>query len=206
MKVGYIRVSTIEQNEGRQLETLKQYNVERLFMDKVSGKDTNRPQFQTMMDFLREGDELYISEFSRLSRSTKDLLETIETLHNKGVTVISNKEQFDTSSATGKLLLTLMAAINQFEREINHERTMEGIELAKKAGKYKGRQAKKYEPDLLKNVLEGLANKTMTVTEASKRLGVTRATVYNLLKRVGDNNDEYSETGRDSNDDNAVTI
>jgi len=206
MRVGYIRVSTIEQNEGRQLETLKQYNVERLFMDKVSGKDTNRPQFQTMMDFLREGDELYISEFSRLSRSTKDLLETIETLHNKGVTVISNKEQFDTSSATGKLLLTLMAAINQFEREINHERTMEGIELAKKAGKYKGRQAKKYDNDLLKNVLEGLANKTMTVTEASKRLGVTRATVYNLLKRVGDNNVEYSETGRNSNDDNAVTI
>ena len=185
MRVGYIRVSTIEQNEGRQVETLKQYDVERVFMDKVSGKDTNRPQFKTMMDFLREGDELYVSEFSRLSRSTKDLLETIETLHNKGVKVVSNKEQFDTTSATGKLLLTLMAAINQFEREINHERTMEGIALAKAQGKYKGRQCKKYDQVLLKEVLSSLANNCITVTEASKKLGVTRATVYNLLKKIG---------------------
>ena len=183
MRVGYIRVSTIEQNEGRQVETLKQYDVERIFMDKISGKDTNRPQFQTMMNFLRDGDELYISEFSRLSRSTKDLLETIETLHNKGVTVVSSKEQFDTNSATGKLLLTLMAAINQFEREINHERTMEGIALAKAQGKYKGRKPKEFDKNTLDDVLFGLANNTMTVTDASKKLGVTRATIYNILKR-----------------------
>ena len=86
------------------------------------------------------------------------------------------------------------------------QRQAEGIERAKLAGKYKGRQCKQYDKEVLDEVMNGLANRTMTVTKAAELLGVTRATVYNLLKRVGDNNVEYSETGRDSNDDNAVTI
>lgn len=187
MKIGYLRVSTEEQNEARQLEALKNFGIERYFVDKLSGKNTDRPQFQTMIDFVRDGDELYISELSRLSRNLKDLLDTIEILENKNVKLISAKENIDTSTATGRCFIGMIGVFNQFEREIIHERTMQGIEVAKAQGKYKGRKPNEYDKDLLDNVLYGLANNSMTVTEASKKLGVTRATVYNLLKRkVGD--------------------
>ena len=97
MKVAYIRVSTVEQNEARQLEAMKNKGMEKYFTEKVSGKDTNRPQLKAMLDFVREGDTVYIHDFSRLARSTKDLLDIVEQLHNKGVYLVSNKENIDTS-------------------------------------------------------------------------------------------------------------
>ena len=136
MKVAYVRVSTVEQNEARQLEALKKYDIEKWFTEKVSGKDTNRPKLQEMLDFVREGDIIYIHDFSRLARSTKDLLEMIEQLEQKKVSLVSNKENLDTSTPTGKLLVTMIAAINEFERQNLLERQNEGIEIAKREGKF----------------------------------------------------------------------
>lgn len=183
LNIGYVRVSTVEQNEARQLEAISQYKIDKWFKDKQSGKNTNREEFQKMLEFVREGDTVYVTDWSRLSRSTVDLLKTISELHSKGVKLISLKEDFNTSSPTGKLMLTLIAAINEFERLNLLERQREGIEIAKKAGKYKGRKPNEYDSELLKEIISGLASKSITVTEASRQLGCTRQSVYNILKR-----------------------
>ena len=118
MRVAYIRVSTQEQNEARQIEGLKKYDIEKTFIEKVSGKNiTDRPELQSLLDFVREGDTVYIHDFSRLARSTKDLLEIVERLTDKGVHLVSNKENVDTSTPTGKLMLTMIGAIAEFERQ-----------------------------------------------------------------------------------------
>lgn len=108
MKVSYIRVSTAEQHETRQIEAMKGKGIEKYYIEKVSAKDTNRPKLQEMLEFVREGDEIYIHDFSRLARSTKDLLDIVEKLNKKGVILKSNKENLDTSTPTGKLMLTMI--------------------------------------------------------------------------------------------------
>ena len=113
MNIAYVRVSTVDQNEARQISGLEHYNIEKWFTEKVSGKDTNRPQLQSMIDFAREGDTIFVHDFSRLARSTKDLLNIVELLKAKGVHLVSNKENLDTSTPTGKLMLTMIAAINE---------------------------------------------------------------------------------------------
>lgn len=132
MKIAYIRVSTVEQNEARQIESLERYGIEKWFTEKVSAKDTNRPQLQQMLEFAREGDTIYIHDFSRLARSTKDLLDIAEQLQAKGIHLVSSKENIDTSTPTGKLMLTMIAAINEFERLNLLERQKEGISSKKK--------------------------------------------------------------------------
>jgi len=139
--LAYVRVSSYDQNEQRQVEALQGRNIDKWFTEKVSGKDTNRPQLQAMLDYAREGDMIFIHDFSRLARSTKDLLEIVEFLQAKKIGLVSNKEALDTSTPTGKLMLTMIAAINEFERENLLERQREGIALAVKQGKYKGRKA-----------------------------------------------------------------
>lgn len=116
MRLAYVRVSTAEQNEQRQVEAMKRYDIEKWFIEKVSGKDTNRPKLQELLDFAREGDTIHIHDFSRLARSTKDLLDIVEQLNTKGVHLVSNKENIDSSTPTGKLMLTMIGAINEFER------------------------------------------------------------------------------------------
>lgn len=140
MIIGYIRVSTVEQNLARQEVTMERYQVEKVFSEKISAKDTNRPELQKALEWAREGDTLVVHDFSRLARSTKDLLEIVELLNDKKVTLISAKENIDTSTATGKLMLTMIGAINEFERENLLERQREGIAIAKEKGKYKGRK------------------------------------------------------------------
>lgn len=108
MKVSYIRVSTAEQHETRQIEAMKDKGIEKYYIEKVSAKNTNRPKLQEMLEFVREGDEIYIHDFSRLARSTKDLLYIVEKLNKKGVILKSNKENLDTSTPTGKLMLTMI--------------------------------------------------------------------------------------------------
>ena len=126
MQIAYIRVSSIDQNEQRQIEAMQRYNIEKWFIEKVSGKDTNRPKLKEMLDFAREGDTIHIHDFSRLARSTKDLLDIVELLNSKGITLISNKENIDSSTPTGKLMLTMIGAINEFERTNLLERQKEG--------------------------------------------------------------------------------
>ena len=129
MNLAYIRVSTAEQNEARQVEAMKQFQIEKWYIEKVSGKNTNRPKLQEMLDFCREGDTIHIHDFNRLARSTKDLLDIVDTLTAKGVYLVSNKENIDTSTPTGKLMLTMIAAINEFERTNLLERQREGIAI-----------------------------------------------------------------------------
>ena len=140
-RIAYIRVSTVEQNEARQREALQRFDIEKWYVEKASAKDTNRPKLQELLDFVREGDELYIHDFSRIARSTKDLLNICETLDAKGVRLISNKENIDTSNAAGKLMLTILGAIYEFERENLLERQREGISIAKREKRYKGRKS-----------------------------------------------------------------
>lgn len=185
MRVAYIRVSTIDQNEARQVEGLQKYDIERWFSEKVSGKDTNRPKLQELLDFVREGDTVYIHDFSRLARSTKDLLEIIETLNKKGVILISNKENLDTSTPTGKLMLTVIAAINEFERQNLLERQKEGVNIAKREGRFKGGQPKKIDDAVFNAAYEKYKNREMNKTELAAALKISRPTLDKLLKEKG---------------------
>lgn len=184
MKVAYIRVSTVEQNEARQLEAMKDKGIEKYFTEKVSGKDTNRPQLNEMLDYVREGDTVYIHDFSRLARSTEDLLNIVNTLNNKGVHLVSNKENLDTSTPTGKLMLTMIAAINTFERENMLERQREGIAIAKREGRYKGGQPKQIDKDLYNSLLSEYNSRKINKVEFAKKLGVSRPTLDKLLKQT----------------------
>lgn len=180
MRVGYVRVSTVTQHEDRQLVTMEKYGVEKLFQEKVSGKDKNRPQLQQLLDFVREGDMVIIHDFSRLARSTKDLLEIVEYLNNKKVALISAKENLDTSTATGKLMLTMIGAINEFERTNLLERQREGIAVAKKKGKYKGRKEVKI--DNFEQYYNKYLNREITKTQLAKELNISRPTLDKLIK------------------------
>ena len=154
MIIGYVRVSTVEQNEARQLVTMEKYNVEKIFSEKVSAKDTKRPKLQELLGFIdnfyefnkhldedkRQSLTVVIHDFSRLARSIKDLLTIVELFEEKNVKLISAKENIDTSTPTGKLMLTMIGAINEFERTNLLERQREGIAIAKAEGKYKGRK------------------------------------------------------------------
>ncbi len=179
MRIGYVKVSTVEQNEGRQLEGLKKYDIEKWFTEKVSGKDTNRPKLQEMLEFAREGDTIYIQDFSRLARSTKDLLDIVDQLTAKGVHLVSGKESLDTSTSTGKLMLTMIAAINEFERSNLLERQKEGIALAVKEGKYKGR--KEVSIPYFGKHYDRYMRREVSKVALAKELGITRPTLDKLI-------------------------
>ncbi|MEA4895129.1 MAG: recombinase family protein [Oscillospiraceae bacterium] len=180
MNIAYVRVSTVEQNEARQLEELKKRNIDKWFTEKVSAKNTDRPQLQAMLDFAREGDTVYIHDFSRIARSTKDLLDIVELLTATGVHLVSNKESIDTSTPTGKLMLTMIGAINEFERTNLLERQREGIAIAKREGKYKGRKPADV-PDFEKHY-QRYKSREINKVHLAKELGVTRPTLDKLLK------------------------
>ncbi|PFR88900.1 recombinase family protein [Priestia megaterium] len=179
-KVGYIRVSTEQQNLEQQKELLSEKGIERWYEEKVSGKNMDRPEFQKMMDWVREGDEIYIRDFSRLARSTKDLLNIVTELKERGVKIHSIKDNIDTTTAHGEMMLTVLAAMNQFERENLLERQREGIEIAKRKGKYKGRK-KVEKPSNWDEVIEKWKSRKITATAAIQETGLKRTTFYKLL-------------------------
>ncbi len=178
-KVAYVRVSTAEQNEARQREALAVQGIDKWFIEKASGKNTNRPEFQKMLDWVREGDTIYIHDLSRIARSTKDLLELLDVLREKGVSLVSDKESIDTSTATGKLLVTMVAAINEFERANLLERQREGIAIAKRDGKYKGRKAVTV-PDLPRHY-ERYQRREVSKAALARELGISRPTLDRLF-------------------------
>ena len=180
MRLAYVRVSTVEQNEQRQIEAMKRYNIEKWFTEKVSAKDTNRPKLQELLEFAREGDTIHIHDFSRLARSTKDLLHIVETLNAKGVHLVSNKEDIDTSTPTGKLMLTLLGAIAEFERQNLLDRQREGIEIAKRAGKYKG--GKRKQVTEFESGYTRYKAREITKVELSQILHISRPTLDKLIK------------------------
>ena len=183
--IAYVRVSTVEQNEARQVEALKKHNIDKWFTEKVSGKNMNRPQLEAMLDYVREGDTVYIHDFSRLARSTKDLLAIVEQLQNKGVHLVSNKENLDTSTPTGKLMLTMIAAINEFERENLLERQREGIAIAKAEGKFKGGQVKRIDDKTFTEAYDRYQHRQLNKKELAAELKISRPTLDKLLKDKG---------------------
>ncbi|CEK36635.1 recombinase family protein [Paraclostridium sordellii] len=187
MIIGYVRVSTVEQNEARQLVTMEKYNVEKIFQEKVSAKDLNRPKLEEMMDYVREGDIVVVHDFSRLARSTKDLLNIVEFLNNKKVHLISSKENIDSSTPTGKLMLTMIGAINEFERSNLLERQKEGIVIAKSLGKYKGR--KKVHIDNFEEYYNRYMCRDASKSQIAKELNISRPTLDRIIYEYKKEND-----------------
>lgn len=181
MNIAYVRVSTAEQNEQRQIDALKCCGIDRWFTEKVSGKDTNRPQLQAMLDFAREGDTIFVHDFSRLARSTSDLLRIVELLKRKKIHLVSNKENIDTATPTGKLMLTMIGAINEFERQNLLERQREGIAIARANGKYKGRCPVRVESQKWQAALEKYRTRQITKQQMARMLGISRPTLNRLL-------------------------
>jgi len=182
-KIGYIRVSTVDQNTASQKEAMKIIGIDRYFEEKISAKDTNRPELQELLKFVREGDTVYVKDFSRLARSTKDLLEIVERLGDKCVHLVSLKENLDTNTATGKMMLTVIGAIYEFERANLLERQKDGIALAQKQGKYKGRKTIK-KPANWDEVYSRWKVRELKSREAMKLLGLKEKTFYKFIKEV----------------------
>ena len=183
--IAYVRVSTAEQNEARQIEALKKHDIDKWYTEKVSGKNMNRPQLKAMLDYVREGDTIYIHDFSRLARSTKDLLAIVDQLQEKGVHLVSNKENLDTSTSNGRLMLTMIAAINEFERENLLERQREGIAIAKAAGKFKGGQVKRIDDKTFCAAYDRYQHRELNKTQLAAELRISRPTLDKMLKDRG---------------------
>ena len=183
LQVGYLRVSALDQKELRQLDGLE---LDKRFTDKISGRDRNRPGLDRMIEFVREGDTLFCHSMDRLARNLDDLRLLVKTLTGKGVKVCFVKESLTFTgedSPMANLLLSVMGAIAEFERELIKERQREGIALAKKAGAYQGRKQTLTAPQaaaLLQRVSAGESK-----TKLAKELGVSRNTIYMYVGRGG---------------------
>lgn len=178
MKVGYIRVSSEEQNTLRQEVLMEGLGVEKVYIEKASGKNTNRPQLKDMLTFVREGDTVIVESISRFARNTRDLLELIDTLTQKGVAFVSKKEAIDTNTPAGKFMLTIFGAVAELEREYILQRQREGIAEAKKAGKYKGRKPVHVDAGKWKAVYDRWRGGEITAVEAQRLLGLSPNTFY----------------------------
>lgn len=185
MRVGYVRCSTIEQNEARQLKMMAEQNAEKLFVDKASGKNTDREAFKEMMTFVRSGDVVIVESISRIARNTRDLLSIISELTDKGVEFVSLKESIDTTTPQGRFMLTVFGALAELERENILERQREGIEIAKSEGKYKGRKPVDYDEARMKTLCKKWRDGEMTATAVMNELGLKPNTFYRRVKELG---------------------
>lgn len=181
MKIGYIRVSTQEQNTIRQEVMMQTLGVDELYIDRASGKNAQRSELQKMMDYVRRGDTVIVESISRFARNTRDLLELVEQLTAKGVEFVSQKEAIDTTTPTGKFMLTIFGAVAELEREYILQRQREGIDIAKQQDKYTGRKPITH-PDF-DRVIAQWKRGEITAVEAMKRLGMTPSTFYRKVKR-----------------------
>lgn len=180
MKIGYIRISSIEQNTARQEVLMQDLGVELIFIDRMSGKTRNRPELNRMLEFMREGDTVIVESISRFARNTRDLLELMEQLQRKNVEFVSKKEAIDTTTPTGRFMLTVFGAVAELEREYILQRQQEGIAIAKRNGIYKGRRP--IERPEFDEVVSRWRRKELTATEAMKRLNMTKSTFYRRVQ------------------------
>lgn len=185
MRVGYVRCSTVEQNEARQFKMLEEQKAEKLFIDKARGKNTGRKEFKAMMAFVRDGDMVIVESISRIARNTRDLLSIVSELTEKGVEFVSLKESIDTTTPQGRFMLTVFGALAELERENILERQREGIEIAKSEGKYKGRKPVEIDAEQFKAVCTRWRAGEITATAAMKEIGLKPNTFYRRVKEMG---------------------
>ena len=189
MNYGYGRVSTQDQALSRQEDLFDRVGIDERyrFMEKMTGTKTNRPQLDRLRDEVRTGDTVYIESLSRLGRSTKDLLALVDEFQNKGITIVSDKENIDTSTPAGKMLTTIMCALAEFERDLIVERTKEGLEAARARGRKGGRKPKS-EKDI-KIALSMYDSQEFSISEICKRCNVSQGTLYKAInERKAQNN------------------
>lgn len=180
MKMGYKRVSTTGQKLDRQTDILNEYGVERIFEEKETGTKREKPELNRMLDMLREGDVVIITELTRLSRSTKDLFDIVEIIEKKGASIKSLKETWlDTTTPQGKLLFTIFAGLSQFERDLIADRTKEGLESAKKRGKVLGRPNKFN--DKKETILQMYNSNDYSINDIINATGISKTSLYRIV-------------------------
>ncbi|MCL2768070.1 MAG: recombinase family protein [Synergistaceae bacterium] len=189
-KIGYIRVSATDQNTDRQEMILKELNLDKYFIEKISGKNTDRSQLKRLMEYVRESDTVYIESISRLARSTKDLLNIVQQLQEKSVELVSLKENIDTTTPQGRFVLTIFGALSELERENILQRQKEGIAAAKIKGKKFGRP-KVDKPKEWDSVIGLWQEKKITAVEAMRRLNLNRGTFYRRVNEYRRNKVPY---------------
>lgn len=180
MLIGYARVSTRDQKPHLQLDALQEAGCERIFKETVSGAKRERPELQSALDFMRTGDTLVIWKLDRLARSTRQLLDTVEGLAQRGIALKALTQDIDTTTSGGRLIFTVFGAIAEFEREIIRERTRAGLDAARLRGHKGGRPRALAEKDL-KQARALLADPEITVEDVARRLGVGSSTLYRYL-------------------------
>jgi len=182
MIIGYSRVSTLDQNLDRQTDQLREYGCERIYMEKITGTKKERPELQKMLDTLRDGDTLVICDLTRLSRSTKDLFELVDTIHSAGADIKSLKEPWlDTTTPQGRLLFSIFSGVSQFERDLIQVRTMEGLKAARARGRSGGRPA--VDPKKIDMAMNLYKAKACSISDILKTAGISRATFYAYVKK-----------------------
>lgn len=186
MRVGYIRVSTAEQNTARQEVLMEQLEVDKIYIDRMSGKSKDRPQLKDMLTFVRVGDTVIVESISRFARNTRDLLELVDALTEKGVEFISKKENIDTTTPAGKFMLTVFAAVAELERGYILDRQKEGIAIAKSEGKYKGRKPAEIDEQLWNSLYLLWSEGKISAVEFMSKMGMKKSTFYRRVK-----NEEY---------------
>ena len=159
---------------------MRELDVDSVYIDRMSGKSTDRPELNKMLQFVRHGDTVIVESISRFARNTKDLLDLVDRLTEKGVEFVSKKEAIDTTTPTGKFMLTVFGAVAELEREYILQRQREGIEIAKQQGKYTGRKAIK--PNNAEQIISKWNNGEITAVQAMRSMGVSKSTFYRLVK------------------------
>uniref|UniRef100_UPI00402AA54B recombinase family protein n=1 Tax=Bacillus sp. DX2.2 TaxID=3073452 RepID=UPI00402AA54B len=177
---GYARVSTQQQDLIRQIDMLQNYNCTEILTEKMTGTKSDRPELIRLKDKIRPGDTLVVESFSRLGRSTKDLIELVDFFENKGVKLISIKEQFDTNTPQGKLMLTVFQAFSQFERDLIAQRTQEGLVSARARGRVGGRPRVK--DTYIQKALNLYKSEQYSIQEIVNMTGISQATLYRYIR------------------------
>ncbi len=180
MIYGYARVSTADQCLNRQTDALKNYKVDKIFCEKISGTKKNRPELDKLLSEVGSGDTIVIESLSRLGRSVKNLAELMEFFNDNNIRLVSLKETIDTTSSTGRLLFTIISSLSQFERDVLAERTAEGLKAARARGRFGGRP--KTANEKLNKAIALYKTKEYSITEITELTGVSKSTLYRAVK------------------------
>lgn len=177
---GYARVSTKEQDLARQIDLLESYNCNEILTEKMTGTKSDRPEMDRLLDKIRPGDLVVVESFSRLGRSTKDLIDLVNYFETNDVKLISCKENFDTSTPQGRLMMTVFQAFSQFERDLIVERTKEGLKSARARGRKGGRPRVK--STNVEKAMQLYDTEIYSIAEIENLSGVSKATLYRYLQ------------------------